>query len=79
MDIDGFGEMQRLLDLACAGPATAEGRAALEDAARMWRDYTLCFRKGLDFAASIPDDDRQAMADLVGPYLQRCMATIIAQ
>lgn len=79
MEMDGLDEMQRLLDRACAGPDTAEGRAALEQAASLWREYVSGLRKGLAFAASIPDDERRAVADLVAPYLQRCAAAITAQ
>lgn len=79
MEIDGLDEMQRLLDLACAGPDRPEGRAALEQAASMWREYVSGFRKGLAFAESLPDDERKAMADVVAPYLQQCAAAIAAQ
>lgn len=76
MEMEWFDEMERLLDLACAGPDTADGRAALKQAASMWREYMSGLRKALAFSTSVSDDERRAVADVIAPYLQRCAAAI---
>jgi hypothetical protein len=71
MDIEMIDEMQQLLDLACASPDTPEGRSALVQAAHLWRIYAAEVHRGIAFAATIPNSDREALAALLGPHFER--------
>ena len=70
MDISMLEEMDRLIDHACKDPTTPEGRAALAQAAELWRSFSAGMRRGLTLAQNFPEPSRTSLQALLLPILQ---------
>ena len=70
MDISMIEEMDRLIDHACKDPTTPERRAALAQAAELWRSFSAGMRRGLTMAQNLPEPSSASLQALLLPILQ---------